>query len=370
VVQQVANILASLYLEENLKVREQQTAGATKFIDEEMKRVQADLADLDGKMAAFKSQNPNTLPELVQLNLQALDRVDRDIDQSKDQLRTLKEKEEYLRTQLASMPMDTSNPDKDLLKESRAKLVSLQARYSDEYPDVIKTKAEIAELEKRLAATAKKGSSGSQPDNPAYITLASQLSSTQSDIESVKRQLVDLTKKKEDFQRRITASPRVEEHYKALLMERNNTQAKYDDLMRKKMEARVAYGLEKEQMGERFTLIDAARLPEMPVRPNIPAILLIGLVLGIGVGVGMAVLKETSDQSVHTTDALMAATSATVLAGIPEIVISEDIIRVKRQRIIWLVIITVVVLVGLVAFHFLVMDLNVLWARMLRRLAI
>jgi capsular polysaccharide biosynthesis protein len=62
--------------------------------------------------------------------------------------------------------------------------------------------------------------------------------------------------------------------------------------MKKFMEARVAHGLEKGQMGERFTLIDPARLPEKPVRPNRPAILLIGLFLGIGAGVGTASLQR------------------------------------------------------------------------------
>jgi polysaccharide chain length determinant protein (PEP-CTERM system associated) len=369
VVQQVANVLASLYLEENLKAREQQTTGASKFIDEEMKRVQTTLADLDAKMANFKSRNLNTLPELVQLNLQALDRLDRDSEQLKDQLRTLREKEGYLQIQLASMPMDSSNPDKDRLKELRGRLVMLQTRYSDEYPDVNKTKAEIAELERRVGASFKEGAAGSRPDNPAYIALASQLSSVRSDIDSVKRQIADTNKKRGEMHKRVVAGPQVEEHYRVLMTERNNTQAKYDDLMKKSMEAKVASGLEKEQMGERFTLIDAARLPEKPVRPNIPAILIIGFILGIGGGVGMAALKEYSDQSARTVEALAAATSATVLVGIPEIVIAEDVDQAGQKRKVWLIALVICVLAGLAAFHFLVMDLDVLWARVMRRLA-
>jgi len=370
VVQQVANVLASLYLSENLKVVEQQTTGASKFIEEEMKSVQANLAVLDGKMSAFKSRNLNTLPELVQLNLQNLDRIDRDFAQLNDQLRTLKEKEGALQSQLASIPMDTSNPDKDRLKELRARLVNLQTRYSNEYPDVIKTKAEIAELERRLGVAVQQSSPGGQPDNPAYIQLSSQLSSTRSDIDSVKRQLADTKQKRDVYQQRVAASPRVEEYYKVLLTERTNTQAKYDDLMKKHMEAKVASGLEKGQMGERFTLIDAARLPEKPVKPNIPAILIIGFILGIGGGVGTASLKEYSDQSARTAEALAEATSLVVLASIPEIVNQEDIDRVKKRRKAWIIGIVAFIVVGLVAFHFLVMDLDVLWARITRRLAL
>jgi hypothetical protein len=155
-----------------------------------------------------------------------------------------------------------------------------------------------------------------------------------------------------------------------LITQRNNLQAKYDDLTKKYMESKVASGLEKGQMGERFTLIDAARLPEKPVKPNIPAILIIGLVLGMGAGVGSASLKEFSDTSVRTADALEAATSMVVLAGIPEIVTEEDISRVKKRRIALLIGIVLFIVVCLVAIHFLVMDLDVLWARLMRRLAL
>ena len=116
------------------------------------------------------------------------------------------------------------------------------------------------------------------------------------------------------------------------MTQRNNLQAKYDDLTKKYMESKVASGLEKGQMGERFTLIDAARLPEKPVCPNIPAILLIGLVLGIGAGVGSAALKEFSDQSVRTAGALSSALGLPVLAVIPDIVTAEDTAQDMQQR--------------------------------------
>jgi len=123
----------------------------------------------------------------------------------------------------------------------------------------------------------------------------------------------------------------VEEGYKNLLVERNNTQLKYDDLMKKFMEAKVAHGLEKGQMGERFTLIDPARLPEKPVKPNRPAILLIGLVLGIGAGVGTASLQETTDKSARSPEDLAKKFPFPVLAEIPEIITLQDERRRKKR---------------------------------------
>jgi hypothetical protein len=162
----------------------------------------------------------------------------------------------------------------------------------------------------------------------------------------------------------------VEEGYKAILSERNNMQAKYDDLMKKYMEAKVAHGMEKEQMGERFTLIDAAKLPEKPVSPNIPAILLIGLILGIGAGAGVASLQEYNDQSVRGFDELARVTGFPVLASIPEIINQEDISARRKTFRKVAAGFGIAVIAGLLIFHFFVMDLDVFWARLMRRMGI
>jgi succinoglycan biosynthesis transport protein ExoP len=368
VVQQVANVLATLYLEENLKVREQQTTGASNFLEEEMKSVQSSLAGLDAKIAAFKQKNLNSLPELAQVNQQELDRVERDIDQMNDRLRTLKEQASYLQTQLASIPTDSASSDKTRFNELRVKLVELKNRYSDEYPDVVKTRSEIAALEKQLRASGRDNLT--KPDNPAFITLSSQLASTKVEIDSVRRQLDLLQMRRDGYRSRIEASPRVEEGYKLLLVERNNMQAKYDDLMKKYMEAKVAHGMEKEQMGERFTLIDAAKLPEKPVSPNVPAILLIGLILGIGAGVGVASLQEYNDHSVRSFDELARAAGFPVLASIPEIIIPQDIANTKKKLKLVVTGVGVAVFAGMIMFHFFVMDLDIFWVKLMRRMGI
>jgi len=131
------------------------------------------------------------------------------------------------------------------------------------------------------------------------------------------------------YRQRIANTPKVEEAYKAILIERDNTQAKYDDLMRKHMEARVAQGLEKEQKGERFTLIEPARLPENPFKPNRKAILLIGLVLGMGAGVGWASLREFTDFSIRSSDTLALNTSFPVLASIP---VEQDKVDKMKEK--------------------------------------
>ena len=364
-VHRVANILTSMFLEENLLVREKHARETTEFLEEEMGRVKADLTELDAKMAVFKNAHVNELPDLLQVNMQSLNNIESTIDRLNEQLRSLKEREGYLQTQLASIPRDV---DQNRLSELKAQLAHLSARYSDKYPDVIKTKAEIAELEKqRNHSIQSSAQTDIAPDNPAYITLAAQLSSTQADIISVKKQIQEANETAFKYRTRIANTPKVEEAYKAILIERNNTQLKYDDLMRKHMEARVAQGLEKEQKGERFTLIDPARLPEKPYKPNRLAIMLIGFVLSIGAGVGWASLKEFNDQSIRDSDSLTQATSFPVLAVIPEILTKKDTRRISNKRLVAITASVLTIIAGVVIFHYLVMDLNVFWAKLMRK---
>jgi polysaccharide chain length determinant protein (PEP-CTERM system associated) len=377
-VHKVANVLGSLYLEENLRVREQQALSTSRFLENEMKEVKADLNELEAQIAEFKEKHINELPELLQVNIQSLDRIERDIERLNDRLGTLQERKSYLQTQLASIPPEERiDADKTRLAELKVQLVHLKTRFSEEYPAIIKTRKEIAELEKELGKTGDVGTNNPgglpapadvPPDNPAYITLASQLAGTQAEIDTLKEQKETLYESRDEYRRRIEATPRVEENYKALVVERNNTQAKYDDLMGKFMEAKVAHGLEREEKGERFTLIDPARLPEKPVRPNRLAIVLIGFVLGVGAGVGSASLREFSDQSVRSAQGLARATSFPVLATIPEIMTRKEVQRRKRRRVALVVSALGIAVVAVFVFHFFVMDLDILWAKLSRRM--
>jgi len=366
-VQKVANILASLFLEENLQVRERQAMEATSFLGDERAKVKKNLDEIEQKIAEFKEGHINELPEVLQVNLQSRHNVQTSIERLSEQLRSLKEREGALQSELANLSPQMGMEDIKRLEALKLELNRLESSFTEQYPDVIKTKLEIEKLTKNISS-GEKASLSAVPDNPAYISLSSQIAGVQAEIESVKRQDADLQKNEDNLNKWIEATPGVEETYNALLSERRNRQTKFDDLSQKLMEANVAYGLEKDQKGERFTLIDPARLPEKPEKPNRLAILLIGIVLGIGAGVAGAALMEFSDESVRNVEILARETSFPVLAAIPMISCAEDKQQHKHHRRWGVLLFLGILLVAVLAFHFLVMDLNVFWAKLMRRM--
>jgi polysaccharide chain length determinant protein (PEP-CTERM system associated) len=369
VVQRVANVLVSLFLEENLQVRERQTMETAQFLEDEMARVRRDLDRAQAVMATFKTLHLHSLPEMMHVNMQGLSLAERSIERLVEQLRSVREREGYLESQLANLSPFLENSDRQRLEQLQTELALLETRLSAFHPDVVKLTTDIDALEKKLGLNrGARADLEKEPDNPAYVTLSAQLAGIRSEIVSIGHQIEEQRTAVARYQMRIEHTPSVEQEYKAIVDEQVNLQAKFNDLSQKHLEAKVAQGLERGQKGERFTLIDPPRLPETPVRPNRWAIAVIGVVLGLGAGVGWAALREFTDQSAHTVEHLALASGFPVLGEIPMFETDKEARRKRHLRYGWAAAALLALLAAVAAFHYWVMDLNVFWAKVGRRL--
>jgi uncharacterized protein involved in exopolysaccharide biosynthesis len=427
VVQRVTNVLASLYLEENLKTRESQARGTSIFLEEELKSLHDHLNGLEREIASFKEKHLADLPELMQLNLQTLTRIEREIQQADQDIKMLEDRKIYLqgqletvrphspwisstgeriptpeerleilKTQLISASANLSGRHPDVIKLTReieelqtqvsreedlgekkkrldalkGELEALQARYSEKHPDVTSTRRKIKNLDQEIARLSKEGNPVSvvvvKPDNPAYINLATQIESVALQVAARKKDQIELKKRLEQYQERLERTPQVEKAYLALTRDRENTWSQYQETLKKLMEARVAEGMEQEQKAERFTIIDPPQYAEKPFKPNRLAILLISLILAIGGGVGYASVVELMDRSVKNTGDLFSATGIMALASIPYIETQREVRRRRLKKIGISLIVLMAVACGLLAFHLYVMPLEVFWARAMR----
>src|SRR5271166_5070302 len=81
----------------------------------------------------------------------------------------------------------------------------------------------------------------------------------------------------------------------------------YEGLMQKMKEAGVSAGLK----SNNFRIVDVARVPTVPIEPNIPRNLSFAFMLGLTSGVGLAFLLEGLDNTVRTTE------QAQMISGLP-----------------------------------------------------
>ena len=421
-VQKVAGTLASSYLEQNLKIREAQAKTTTQFLEAESRELRERIQAIGGKIATFKSEHEGIQPELQQFNLSQADRLDQDLKQLDNQIRTSEDRRIYLEGQLATVkpdsPIISSSGErvmdpKTRLRALQVSLADLQSKFSDDYPDIRKVKREMAELEKlvgqqgggaslkrqkltqlkadlaqkqgkyssehpdvrklkneiaRLEQQPEKAEPGkplADAENPAYVTLTSQIESTKNEVASLQRQRGALQDKLKMFNQRLEETPKLEQEYLALQRDYTNSTNKYQEVMNKILEARISEGMEEHQKGEKFTLIDPAGFPEKPISPKRLLIILAGFIVSMGGGLGAVALAEQMDHSLNSAAELASFTDLPVLGSITRIEITEDMDSARhKRRFLWTAI-SLVLLLGLVLFHFFYMDLWVLTARLL-----
>jgi uncharacterized protein involved in exopolysaccharide biosynthesis len=123
----------------------------------------------------------------------------------------------------------------------------------------------------------------------------------------------------EKYRSRIELTPAREQDMASLLREYHSTKEGYELLLKKSQEAQQAENLEKRQKGEQFRIIDPARTPEKPFSPDIPKVLLIGLLAGLAGGFGLAFFREQLDRSFHDSVDVEATLGLKVLANVPKL---------------------------------------------------
>jgi uncharacterized protein involved in exopolysaccharide biosynthesis len=96
VVQQITNVLTSLYLEENLKVRVKQVEQTAEFLESEIARLKRELDEIEKALSEFKQRHQNELPAMMAMNQQMVFESERKIEILTEQMRGLKDREAYI----------------------------------------------------------------------------------------------------------------------------------------------------------------------------------------------------------------------------------------------------------------------------------
>ncbi|MGY6275577.1 lipopolysaccharide biosynthesis protein [Methylomonas sp. MgM2] len=423
--QKVANELTSLFLKENIKSRTQSAENAAMFLSEEARRLKEKIQQLQAQLASFKEKYLHQLPEVNQLNQQELTSLNNQLISLDSQERAAQERRFYLEGQLAQIDPNAMATNavgnrvfdmKDRLKELQSQYPSLLARYSENHPDLVKIRREIESLQTEIGVntdlnamnaelTEKKAELGMllkqysakhpdvvklqrqisslqdalveakqnnyssidlEPDNPAYITLKSQLEAANSDIKAISYTREQIKQKIEELRSNLMQAPLVEKDYMDLVQELTNTNQRYQEVSAREMEAQISQQLELQKKGERFTLIDPPQEPLEPVSPNRVAILFLGFVLAMAGGFGAVALAETLDSTIHSQKAITNILGVAPLATIPYLESQQEYEAQKKHQMIVSIGILITGVIAIVIFHFAVMPLDVFWYKLMR----
>lgn len=339
----VTNTLASMYIEENLKLRERQSTGTADFLTVQRGETRKRLDELEARVGEFRRRYLGELPQQMPANLATLEALQAQLRLNSDNLLRASDRRENLNTQLAeaaSMPQlfgaqPGSAPGTQPIFDTRAQrlgrlkldLSTALANYTEAHPTVIRLRREIQALERAPDEPAAKDAESALPATPYTLRLKEALKSIEAEIKILKAEEQRLRTGIAAYQTRVENTPRREQEFQEVSRDYEATKQLYESLGKRQEVAQLAESMEQRQKGEQFRILEAAMPSEIPAAPNRGRLLAVSLVLSLGLAGGALMVAEMLDTSFHSANELRDFSIVPVLVSIPRIVTDAD-----RQR--------------------------------------
>jgi polysaccharide chain length determinant protein (PEP-CTERM system associated) len=347
----VTEKLASLFVQENFRAREQLVTGVTVFLEQELNDAKKLLEAKERAISEFKTRYVTELPEQKEANLRTLDRLQTELNTTVEAVHSLTARQSLfekaalqygqyeVKGGAANQPIPLSrnqagqDPLVIRLTELQKQLAALMATYKDTYPDVIFLKDEIKELQAQIAERAqmaenkKLPQSESQPDSngrsgrlldPELQKVLAQMDESRLGVTNLKTKEARVRREMKEIEGRVERTPSREQQLMILVRDYDNMQKNYQALLDKRLNARVAENLEKRQQGEQIRILDPANLPQKPEKPNRLVVMILGLIGGVGLGVGLAIGLDQLNPTFKRREEVEVLPGIQVLATIPE----------------------------------------------------
>lgn len=317
VAQQVCSDITSMFLEQNARWRTQVAEDTTQFLSKQIDDAKHSLDEQDAKLTAFKLRYLGKLPDQSQTNMQLLASYNSQLSALTDSLNRTQQDKVYLESQLtqqlAAWKATRSGNNlltlEERLADLRNKLVTMRAQYTDDYPDVIRLKGDIAHLQAKVDAAkaaevkAPTKSSGDTPayaEPPAIRQLRRQIKQYDETILAKTKQQASLEGRIKDYQARVQMSPVIDQKFKELTRNYQTALDFYRELLTKKAQADMGADLERRQQAQEFSVIDPATLPVKPDSPKRPLFAGGGAGVGLFLALGIALWLELRDKLIRT----------------------------------------------------------------------
>jgi polysaccharide chain length determinant protein (PEP-CTERM system associated) len=326
----VANRLANDFVEEHIKERAEMSGDTSEFIDAELQRLSARIADLEQKISTVKSLNVGRLPEDMPSNQNQQERLAENIRDTQRELAIAESDEAFYRQQVlaggASLSADSPERRREALQSY---LDEAKARgLTEKHPDVMKLQQQIAQLDTTDEEDAADPTLSLAQENASAEQQRAGLRS-----QAARAELARLQSQQEEVEARLAETPRVAEQLAGHQREYQHLFESYQLFSMKRLEAGVASDMESRQKGEKFRVLEAAIPSPKPASPNRPVILVIGAVLGLLAGSALALLAEITDLSFHDARSLQSRLGIPVLAAVPPVMLESDRLLVRTRRV-------------------------------------
>ena len=302
--QSVTDQLTAMFIDADVRRRTEQASGTAAFLTRRADELQQRLLKMETEIAAVRQRYNGALPDQVIAGSQSSATMRGELARIDLELQSVMASNASLAAQM-SQPEDQAQTE---LSRAEDNLARLTAIYSDSHPDVRAAREVVGRL--RQVAP---------PARSARAVLAAELQSGRSRAGALNQRRAEVEAQVSNGDRMLSLSPQAAYELNNRQRDYENLKEQYQSIRDRQLEAQVAANLEAEEKGERFTLVEASSMPDEPVRPNRPMIVLFGLLAGIGVGLASVLALELFTKSIYSPSAMAELTGAPPLSILPMI---------------------------------------------------
>jgi polysaccharide chain length determinant protein (PEP-CTERM system associated) len=336
--------LLDSFVEGNLAGSRAETGQSLDFLDEELKRREAQLQEAEQRRIDFETRFMGQLPgqgsveERMTAARIELSNIDRELMMAQSSLTAI-------RSQFGSVPANLPMPNYGMgggsyatqqLAALMGQLAQQQAKgWTEQHPDVIATRAEIARI--RPQAQAERSGAGGgviNSPNPAYSSLRAmaaereaQVTGTMMRKNQIQAAMAELSAKQSSEPGAVAEQARLNRDYEVLKRE-------YDKLVESREQIRLRGDIQTKTDAVQVKVIDPPSQPTVPVAPNRPLLLTMILIVAIAAGVGAAFAKSQLQMTFPTQGRLEQATGLPVLGSVSQTFTPAARAR-QKQRLKW-----------------------------------
>jgi len=339
-VSKVTNELANFYVSQNDEIRSQEATRATGFLRAQLDATRKELDSHEAAMRAYTSSHPGELPEQVEVNLAALERLNTQLRLTGEREIKLLEDREKLTDGLAvttdyatgTRTFVGDPPVNERLERMKRDLKMLEGQFTSRHPDVIRMKTEIAAAERQQqdALLRERQAAQKAADGAAAVAAAAQnptaldarrnaLQNLDAELDRLKKAEADLRQNITGIENRLEGVPARQQEFGRLTRDYNAAKDLYDSLLKRYGDAQLASSMETDRQGERFRILEAAMPPSSPVAPNRNRLMIMGVLMALIVAAGAALAAEQFDTTFHSIDDLREFTRVPVLGAVSPI---------------------------------------------------
>lgn len=342
-VMRVTNALAKYFIDENLKVREEQALGTSDFLDDELNDIRVQLEQQEEALKNYRARFMGGLPEQLDTNLRILEGLQLQLNMKNESLRYAKNNliliekqiEAASRSGVIAEGQETGpglvykTEDELELETLEDRLEQLKLNYTDRHPDIIKLQKKIQELRKKVdedANTEQVVLPSGQPSlgrrtlrDVDRQQLLNEREEIKIQIVALNSEIIEAERKIVFYQKMVQETPNREQELLSLNRDYQNIKESYDSLLSRKLESDISVNMEKKQKGEQFRILDAANLPQKPSEPDMKKLFILVVGAGLGLGGGLIFLLEYMDSSFRKPEEIDTLLELPVLGTIPRL---------------------------------------------------